>query len=554
MNTLASFTAIDTLWMLVCACFVFFMQAGFTCYEAGLVQSKNVISVAIENIFNLTISIVLFSLVGFPMMFGETIFSADSSAETAFVFLQIMFAAVSVTIFAGALSERTKLAPLLVAGAVSAALIYPLFGRLAWGSHLSGNASWLEKLGFLDFAGASVVHMTAGFVALAGLLAVGFVAGILADLTSVLLEKLHIDDVVNVIPVHLIGGLTGILALPFCIPVSALPTDSRLEQFGVQIIGACICFAASFGISFFSYQQMFAILTPALITGAFADRVNFKSYLVFLVLWSLLIYIPLAHWVWGGGFLQQMGVVDFAGGIVVHASAGLAALASVFFVGKRTVVSKVEMEPHNVTHVALGTALLWFGWFGFNAGGALGANSLAATAFINTDLGASAAMVTWLIISWIREKSPSFVGVLTGAVAGLATITPGAGFVKPWAAIIIGVLAGIICYAAVQFRKKLDWDDALDVWGVHGVGGIIGTILLGIFASKDVNGISGLIEGDVHQFGIQIFGTLLASAYAFVITMLILKVVNKFLPVRVTPEEERIGLDASLHHEEAYHL
>ena len=226
-------------------------------------------------------------------------------------------------------------------------------------------------------------------------------------------------------------------------------------------------------MSFFSYQQMFAILTPALITGAFADRVNFKSYLVFLVLWSLLIYIPLAHWVWGGGFLQQMGVVDFAGGIVVHASAGLAALASVFFVGKRTVVSKAEMEPHNVTHVALGTALLWFGWFGFNAGGALGANSLAATAFINTDLGASAAMVTWLIISWIREKSPSFVGVLTGAVAGLATITPGAGFVKPWAAIIIGVLAGIICYAAVQFRKKLDWDDALDVWGVHGVGGLV---------------------------------------------------------------------------------
>lgn len=369
----------------------FFMQAGFTCYEAGLVQSKNVISVAIENIFNLTISIVLFSLVGFPMMFGETIFSADSSAETAFVFLQIMFAAVSVTIFAGALSERTKLAPLLVAGAVSAALIYPLFGRLAWGSHLSGNASWLERLGFLDFAGASVVHMTAGFVALAGLLAVG----------------------------------------------------SRSRQH----------------------------------TG--------KSN------------IPLA---------------------------------------------------------VLGVFILWFGWFGFNAGGALGANSLAATAFINTDLGASAAMVTWLIISWIREKSPSFVGVLTGAVAGLATITPGAGFVKPWAAIIIGVLAGIICYAAVQFRKKLDWDDALDVWGVHGVGGIIGTILLGVFASKDVNGISGLIEGDVHQFGIQIFGTLLASAYAFVITMLILKVVNKFLPVRVTPEEERIGLDASLHHEEAYHL
>lgn len=307
-------------------------------------------------------------------------------------------------------------------------------------------------------------------------------------------------------------------------------------------------------LSFFSYQQMFAILTPALITGAFADRVNFKSYLVFLVFWSILIYIPLAHWVWGGGFLQQLGVVDFAGGIVVHASAGLAALASVFFVGKRHIQSDIDTEPHNVTHVALGTALLWFGWFGFNAGGALGANALAATAFINTDIAASVAMVTWLIISWKREGTPSFVGVLTGAVAGLATITPGAGYVKPWAAVIIGFVAGIACYFAVQMRKKLDWDDALDVWGVHGVGGIIGTILLGVFASSDVNGISGLIEGDFYQFGIQLFGTALAAAYAFVVTMIILKVVNKFLPVRVTDYEEKIGLDASLHHEEAYHL
>ena len=307
-------------------------------------------------------------------------------------------------------------------------------------------------------------------------------------------------------------------------------------------------------LSFFSYQQMFAILTPALITGAFSDRVNFKSYLVFLIFWSILIYIPLAHWVWGGGFLQQMGVVDFAGGIVVHASAGLAALASVFFVGKRNIDSQVDTEPHNVTHVALGTALLWFGWFGFNAGGALGANALASTAFINTDIAASMAMVTWLVISWIREKTPSFVGVLTGAVAGLATITPGAGFVRPWAAVIIGLVAGVVCYFAVQLRKKLDWDDALDVWGVHGVGGIIGTILLGVFASESVNGVSGLIEGDVYQFGIQVFGTVFASVYAFVITMIILKVVNKFLPVRVSQEEERLGLDASLHHEEAYHM
>ncbi len=299
---------------------------------------------------------------------------------------------------------------------------------------------------------------------------------------------------------------------------------------------------------------MFAILTPALITGAFADRVNFKSYLVFLIFWSLLIYILLAHWVWGGGFLQQLGVVDFAGGIVVHASAGLAALASVFFVGKRNISDQTETEPHDVTHVALGTALLWFGWFGFNAGGALGANALASTAFINTDIAASTAMVTWLIISWIKEKNPSFVGVLTGAVAGLATITPGAGFVKPWAALIIGLCAGVVCYAAVQVRKKLDWDDALDVWGVHGVGGIVGTILLGVFASKSVNGVSGLIEGDVYQFGIQLFGTVLAAVYAFLVTMIILKVVNHFLPVRISREEEQLGLDASLHHEEAYHM
>ena len=359
MSTMASFTATDTLWMVICACFVFFMQAGFTCYEAGLVQSKNVISVAIENIFNLTITIVLFSLIGFPLMFGKTIFAADSSAETAFVFLQIMFAAVSVTIFAGALSERTKLAPLLFAGAISAALIYPLFGRWAWGSHLDGTASWLEQLGFLDYAGASVVHMTAGFIALAGLLVVGsrsrrntgksniplavlgvfilwfgwfgfnggcirpddpglarvflntclgaaygtlgalcsnlllrrkggylislfngvlsglvsitalsaycsfwsamivgFLAGILADLTSRLLEKLQIDDVVNVIPVHLVGGLTGILALPFCIRSSALHTAGRIEQFGVQCIGVFTCFAVAFGISFLAFLLM----------------------------------------------------------------------------------------------------------------------------------------------------------------------------------------------------------------------------------------------------------------------------------------------------------
>jgi Amt family ammonium transporter len=299
---------------------------------------------------------------------------------------------------------------------------------------------------------------------------------------------------------------------------------------------------------------MFAIITPALITGAFADRVSFKSYLIFLVAWSVLIYIPLTHWVWGGGFLQQMGVVDFAGGTVVHTSAGLASLASVIFVGKRYIAPAEDREPHNITHVALGTALLWFGWFGFNAGGALGANGVAATAFVNTDIAASVAMVTWLAISWIREKKPSFVGVLTGSVAGLATITPAAGFVQPWAAVVIGLLSGAICYYAVQLRVKLDWDDALDVWGVHGVGGMLGSVMVGVFAVSSVNGVSGLIEGNVHQLLVQLLAVAITAVYAYVVTLLILKVTNIFTPVRVTEIEEKEGLDTSIHKEVAYHI
>lgn len=336
-----------------------------------------------------------------------------------------------------------------------------------------------------------------------------------------------------------IGGIIGGLKYAMLQGVGMAPNETY---------GSTIPF-----LTFFSYQQMFAIITPALITGAFADRVNFKSYLIFLVAWSFFIYIPLAHWVWGGGFLQQLGVVDFAGGIVVHASAGLAALASVLFVGKRN-LNEDQKEPHNITYVALGTGLLWFGWFGFNAGGALGANAVASVAFINTDIAASVAMITWLAISWKRDKKPSFVGALTGAVAGLATITPAAGFVEPWAAVIIGLASGFVCYYAVLLRIKLDWDDALDVWGVHGVGGMLGSILVGVFAVESVNGTSGLIEGNVHQFLVQLAGVLIASVYAFVVTYLILKVTNHFVPVRVTPDEEKEGLDVSIHKEVAYHI
>jgi ammonium transporter, Amt family len=310
-------------------------------------------------------------------------------------------------------------------------------------------------------------------------------------------------------------------------------------------------------LTFFGYQEMFAIITPALITGAFADRVNFKAYLVFLVAWSLLIYCPFAHWVWGtDGFMHKWGLVDFAGGIVVHLSAGMAALASVFFVGKRQIKAGENTAPHNIAFVALGTGLLWFGWFGFNAGSALAANGIAATAFVNTDIAGSTAMITWLFVAWQREKKPSMVGALTGAVAGLATITPCAGYVEPWAAAIIGVLTSLICYGAVQFRMKKDWDDALDVWGVHGVGGIFGTICVGIFASKAANpdGVNGLIRGDTHQFLVQLGGVAICTIYAFAVTMGILKVISMFMLVRVPPETEEKGLDAAVHGETAYDL
>ncbi len=303
-------------------------------------------------------------------------------------------------------------------------------------------------------------------------------------------------------------------------------------------------------LAFFSYQQMFAIITPALITGAFADRVNFKSYLIFLVFWSILIYIPFAHWIWGGGFLAKMGVVDFAGGMVVHVSAGMAALASVFVVGKRKVCE--QQTPHNITYVALGTGLLWFGWFGFNGGSALAANQIASIAFINTDIAGSVAMVTWLFISWVREGRPSFVGALTGAVAGLATITPAAGFVEPWVAVIIGLMAAVFCYTAVQFRMRMDWDDALDVWGVHGVGGMLGTVALGVFASSRINGINGLIYGDWHQFSVQLIAVIITALYAFTVTYFVMKIINIFTPVRVGEKDEVDGLDYSIHKENAY--
>jgi Amt family ammonium transporter len=278
--------------------------------------------------------------------------------------------------------------------------------------------------------------------------------------------------------------------------------------------------------------------------------------LKFLVLWSLLVYVPLVHWIWGGGFLAKWGALDFAGGMVVHTSAGFAALASVWIVGARKFAPGERTIPHNVAFVALGTGLLWFGWFGFNAGSALAANGIAAQAFVNTDIAGSIAMCTWLAISWRREGKPSLVGAFTGAVAGLACITPAAGYVPIWAAFVIGLLAGSVCYAAVEFRAHRKWDDALDVWAAHGVGGLMGTILLGAFAFLTVNaaGADGLFAGQARFFGVQVGAALFTAAYSFSVTWLILKVLNRFEPVRVPDDVEQQGLDSEMWETEAYNL
>jgi len=302
---------------------------------------------------------------------------------------------------------------------------------------------------------------------------------------------------------------------------------------------------------FIAYQMMFAIITPALITGAFTNRVRFGAYFIFLIAWLMLVYFPLVHMVWGGGILSQWGVKDFAGGIVVHASAGMAALASIIFIGKRRVA---DPGLHSIPLVALGTGLLWFGWYGFNAGSELRVDAVTGQAFLNTDVAASFAGIAWLLVAWIHHRKPTFVGLLTGAVAGLATITPCAGFVTVQASVIIGITAGVLCYFAVALKTRLGWDDALDVWAVHGVGGITGTILLGVLANATVGGVNGLVNGGGPELLMkQTIAVLGVAVYAFAFTWVMLWLINKVTRVRVS-EEQEANLDKSLHGEAAYDM
>ncbi len=302
---------------------------------------------------------------------------------------------------------------------------------------------------------------------------------------------------------------------------------------------------------FMAYQMMFAIITPALITGAFANRIRFGAYLLFLIAWLTFVYFPFVHMVWGNGLMAKWGILDFAGGIVVHNIAGMAALASVLYVGRRKIGDGM---PHSIPLVALGTGLLWFGWYGFNAGSELKVDAVTGLAFLNTDIAASFAGPVWMLLAWIFERRPKFLGLLTGAVAGLATITPCAGYVTPTSAAIIGIAAGAVCYFAVNLKNRLKWDDALDVWGVHGVGGALGVVLLGVMANTAVNatGADGLLRGNAGFLVKQVVAVIGSSIYAFGFTLGMLWLINLVTRVKTTEDEERLGLDASLHGESAY--
>jgi len=306
------------------------------------------------------------------------------------------------------------------------------------------------------------------------------------------------------------------------------------------------------------YQMMFAVITPGLITGAFAERMKFSTYVVFALLWATLVYDPVCHWVWGaGGWLRNMGALDFAGGTVVHVSSGISALICALVLGKRRGYGSEPMPPHNLPLCLIGAALLWFGWFGFNAGSALGANGLAVSAFLATNTAAAAAALTWMFIEWKVTGKPTILGGATGAVAGLVAITPAAGFVTPLSSIAIGVLVGFVCYGSVAIIKlKFGYDDSLDAFGVHGVGGTLGALVTGLFAQTVVNpaGSNGLLFGNPAQFVTQAVGVLATMAYAIVVTFVLLKVLDAVMGLRVEDSEEVIGLDITQHEESAYTL
>jgi Amt family ammonium transporter len=310
-------------------------------------------------------------------------------------------------------------------------------------------------------------------------------------------------------------------------------------------------------LAFMAYQMMFAVITPALISGAIAERMKFSTFLIFTVAWTTLVYDPVAHWVWGtGGWLRNLGVLDFAGGIVVHATSGFSALAAALFMGKRKGFLQEPMPPHNLPMTVLGAGLLWFGWFGFNAGSALSSGALATMAFVTTHTAAASATVAWIMVEWIHRGKPTMFGAATGSIAGLATITPAAGFVGPLPALLIGIVAGTLCYIALNAKTRYRYDDSLDAFGVHGVGGTIGTLMAGLFASVAINaaGANGLFFGNAKQLLVQAGAVALVAVYSFGLSFIMLKVLDATMGLRVDSEQETEGLDISQHGEAGYSL
>jgi Amt family ammonium transporter len=309
--------------------------------------------------------------------------------------------------------------------------------------------------------------------------------------------------------------------------------------------------------AFMIYQMMFAVITPALITGAFAERFKFSTFLVFTLLWALLVYNPVAHWVWGiGGWIRNLGVLDFAGGTVVHITSGVSALAAALVIGKRKGFGMDNMAPHNLPMTVLGAAILWFGWFGFNAGSALAAGDLSTSAFVATHTAAAMATLSWVFTEWIHRGKPTVLGAASGCVAGLVAITPASGFVQPMAALVIGLLAGAVCYGAVMMKGRFGYDDSLDVVGVHCVGGTLGALATGLFATTAVNaaGANGLLFGNPKLLAIQALAVVVTLVYSFGVSFLLLTLLDKTMGLRVEKEDEVMGLDLSMHGEAGYNL
>ncbi|MGD0081510.1 MAG: ammonium transporter [Methanoregula sp.] len=322
----------------------------------------------------------------------------------------------------------------------------------------------------------------------------------------------------------------------------------NLGNLGLNGVGMTTGNAGYPPLLYMIFQLTFAAVTVAIVTSGLAERVKLSSFIIFTLLWTTFVYDPIAHWVWGGGWLASLGAIDFAGGMVVHISAGFAALALALVIGKRAGYGQYSMEPHNIPMTLLGAGLLWFGWFGFNGGSALAANGMAVNAIVVTNTAAAAGALSWMVVSWINGK-PSSLGMVTGAVAGLGTITPMAGYVTPLTAILIGAIAGILCYKAMLWRIKSGMDESLDAWAVHGVGGFFGTVCTGIFATTAVCSYSGLLEGNVHQFTANVIGAVVVTVYAFVVTYILAIGIDRTIGLRVSEEEEYVGLDLSQHGE-----